>query len=150
MMTEIKETTEPMRYAYVEHIGPYPAIAAAFQKFFGIVGPAGLVKPDMQAIGRYYSDPREVPAEELRSHAGMFVGVDDVLPDGVEEGIIPAGKFFVYRHLGSYAGLPQAWENTMQSLPGAPRPEPPFEVYINDCTQVAEADLITDIYVPLS
>ena len=80
---------------------------------------------------------------------------------------IPPGQHAVYRHVGSYKGLRDAWAR-MSSLPmpgfklrgpcapgprnlGDPGPEmaPSFEIYLNDPAHTPEAELITDLYQPV-
>ena len=56
-------------------------------------------------------------------------------------------------HCGSYAGLPDAYRWIMRDwLPASGRKKrqlPVYEIYMNDPNSTPEADLITEIHVPL-
>ncbi|MCD1126327.1 GyrI-like domain-containing protein [Jinshanibacter sp. LJY008] len=66
---------------------------------------------------------------------------------------LAAGRYARYRHTGPYNTLEQAY-NTFygQWLPDSGyecADQPPFEIYINSPYDTPEADLITDIYMPV-
>ena len=65
---------------------------------------------------------------------------------------LPAGKALRVRHIGSYANLGNAWSGIYQyarckKLKVAKRDS--FEIYRNDPETTPEAELVTDVYLPL-
>ena len=103
--------------------------------------------------GVYYDNPDVTPTEDLRSHAGVL-WEGKTVPDGLEEVKLDGGRYAVLHFKGSYAGLGEAYgylygpwlASSQESL----RDAPPYEHYLNDPTDTAPAELLTDIYMPLS
>lgn len=66
---------------------------------------------------------------------------------------LPAGRHAVFTHRGSHRQLHQSWGAIYREwLPRTGyllRDAPPFECFLNDPRRTAEADLRTDIYIPL-
>ncbi len=147
------ENREPLRVAYVRHIGPYMECGKAWQTLFAQAGQQGLIGADALRIGIGHDNPDVTPAEKLRYDACLTVG-DQAQPSGelqVKE--IPGGEYAIVTHRGSYAGLPGVYRGIFHDwLPGsgrALRHAPCFEVYVNNPNSTADENLITEIYVPL-
>jgi len=104
-------------------------------------------------------DPRKMAV--VRCLPGMYL--DKITPkveehiktfDGVVIKTIPAGKYLVYLHVGSYEGLAGAWGQTTteferkgyKKLAG----EACYEEYLNDCMSVPENELQTKIYLGIA
>lgn len=60
-------------------------------------------------IAIYHDDPETTPETALRSDAGVLLDDDEAVPEGLEEVVIPAGRYAVVRHLGPYESLPATW-----------------------------------------
>ncbi len=105
-------------------------------------------------IGVYHDDPRATPAGELRSDAGVVVAEGVRIPEGLRERRVAAGDYLTALHVGPYEGLPDAWKRvTTEALPASGRSRrrgPGLEVYLNDPTHTAPADLRTEIRIPVS
>jgi AraC family transcriptional regulator len=148
-------TTLPAyRLAALRHTGAYSKIGPAFRELGAIAGRAGLfAHPDAIMIGVYYDDPRTTPPEMLRSAAGVSIAPDAAVPDGLEEVCVPAGPFAIAKHVGPYEDLPKAWTEISQTLMPSSgekrRPAACYEIYRNDPTNTAPADLITEICIPI-
>ena len=75
------------------------------------------------------------------------------LPDGLTSGEIPACSTYVVRHIGPYPQLGNAWSAGVMHSRAKIFPQSrkimPFEVYVNDPTEVAESELTTDVHFPL-
>lgn len=141
-----------VRLAGLAHRGPYPSVGPVFQQLAGLVAEPSWVEVEgMAMIG--HDDPREVPAEELRAHACLVVGEGFALFPPLEEIRYPAGRYAVLRLKGPYEKLPEAyrWLGS-EWLPGSgerPRDLDPYEVYLNDPSETAPEDLLTEIRLPL-
>lgn len=74
------------------------------------------------------------------------------LPDGVEHGKFPDGPAWVVSHLGSYDGLPRAWEAFAAEFGPAPGTEAAaemqaIEIYVSDPSRTDPAELRTDLVI---
>lgn len=146
-------TLSPKRLAAIRHVGPYNRIGPAFSELGKIAGAAGLFGfPGAVMVGVYHDDPRTTPAGQLRSAAGVVIPDSAVVPAGLVEERIEPGVFAVLTHTGSYDGLPGAWQRAIASVTENGRTlrhAASYEIYLNDPTQVAEAELKTEIYLPI-
>lgn len=154
MHVEMKDLPE-LRVAAVRHIGPYNRISEAFQRLGEIAGRAGLIRhPGTEMLALYHDDPDATPADQLRSDAALTVPNDAVLPSGVTEIRIAAGRYACMVHVGPYTGLGDAWERFM----GTWLPEsghrlasgPSFEIYRNTPMDTPPEKLRTEMYLPIS
>lgn len=140
------------KLAGIPHTGPYPGIGG---KFFTVQQAIGGKPGVREAVGIYYDDPSVVAPEDLRSFAGMFVDDDfSTDDDRIEIRTVDGGRYAVWTHYGSYSGLPNAWAEFMASWLSASghatRDVAPFEVYMNDCEQVPEPEVRTDLYIAIA
>lgn len=152
MQIEVEQLST-MRVGAVRHVGPYQEIGKAFQQLGAIAGPAGLFQaPNAAVLGIYHDDPRQTPADQCRGAAAIVVADAVPLPDGLEEDAVPAGRYARATHIGSYEGLPAAWEEFTSSLGSSdlrPREGPGLEVYRNDMATTPPDQLRTDLYMPV-
>lgn len=153
MAVTIRDLPE-QRLAAVRHIGPYPEIGQAFARLGAAAQAAGLLgRRDIAMVGVYYDDPAATPAAELRSDAAVVQPPAVATPAGLEERLLPAGRYAVATHLGGYDGLPAAWRRlTGEWLPtsglhAAARPS--YEHYVNDPSTTPADALRTDLYLPI-
>lgn len=141
------------RLAAVRHVGPYNLIGPAFRELGKIAAAAGLFKsPGAMMTGIYLDDPALVPHDKLRSAAALVVGDDVAIPAGLVEERIEPGEYACLTHVGSYEGLPGAWARISEALRTSGRLRanaPSYELYWNDPTQVPEAELKTEICLPV-
>jgi AraC family transcriptional regulator len=118
-----------------------------------MVGERGLQGEMREFLGVYFDDPRVVPEAELRAMAAIRVRDDLPVPEGFADAMLPGGRYARVRVRGPYSGLPAAYEWAYGTwLPGSgerQRGAPSFEIYVSDPSSVPEAELITEIYVPL-
>jgi AraC family transcriptional regulator len=147
------ERIEPMRVAFMRHVGPYLEVGALWGKLMSWAAPRGLLGPQATLIGIGHDDPHVTPADKLRYDACLVVD-RHFQPEGdvgVQE--IAGGDYAVTRHRGPYEKLGETYARLCgEWLPASgrePRSAPPFEIYRNTPTDTAPADLITDIYMPL-
>ena len=151
MQIEIAERG-PMRIAYLTHVGPHHAIAAAFERLYAWAGPRGLTGPPAVGVAVYLDDARTTPAANLRSQAAITVP-DDVAGDAeVKVRELPGGRYATLMLKGPYAQLNAAYAALFAWLEGGgTRGDGPIvEVYLNDPHDTAPADLETEIRLPLA
>lgn len=138
----------------VAHQGSYMQIDRAFEQLFGTLYARGQAQPDMRMIGVYLDDPDLVAEDKLRSVA--CVNADASAPAAVplERRAISGGEYAVLRHKGPYAEMHKAYKWLYAEwLPKSGRQLRDalmFEEYINNPREVAPAELLTDIHLPLA
>ncbi|SDW59031.1 AraC family transcriptional regulator [Litoreibacter albidus] len=153
-MYPVKIETRPEgRMAALPHIGPYMEIGGKFQALAAMFSSRGLWPQARGMAGVYYDDPSAVAEAELRSHAGILVGADFDMPDDMEDLPVSAGRVAVMTFKGPYSGLKAGYDYLYGVwLPESgqePRDAPAMEVYLNDPTDTAPEDLLTEVCLPL-
>ena len=155
IMIDVRIETQPARRLLaMEHRGNYMTIGETFQWLNALAYGRGLAAPGAASIGLYHDDPDVVPTAQLRSHACIAVrdGVT-VAPEGCELITLEGGEAAVATHRGPYARLAESYrELYAEWLPGSGREaahRPCHETYVSDATTTPEADLITEINLPL-
>jgi AraC family transcriptional regulator len=155
MMEVNFKTVEAFEVVASNHTGSYMNIGNAFEKLFGWLGVRGLISPQLRSIGIYYSDPDSIAEAELQSAACVALPNMETLEldQTLERKMIAGGEYAVFRHKGPYAEMRSVYQWLYgQWLPNSAREvadQPVFEEYLNNPREVAPADLITDIYLPL-
>lgn len=148
------EARPELRVATLRHVGPYHRISETFARLGELAGRAGLLdeRPIMLAI--YHDDPEVTPEAELRSDAAVVISSDAQLPDGLTEQRVPGGRYAHTTHLGPYTQLGDTWARFMgQWLPQSGErlgDGVPYEIYVNNPTEVRPEALHTDLYLPLA
>ena len=62
------ENVEPMRVAFIRHVGPYNEVGETWGKLCTWAGPKGLFGPNTKCLGLCYDDPEVTPEAELLTH----------------------------------------------------------------------------------
>ena len=111
----------------------------------------------MRGVYGYGLDnPQSVAPEALRYDA--CVALEGTVAADAEAGIerrhLPGGRYAVYRLKGPYSGMPAAFGRLFgEWLPASgetPELERPcLEIYLNDPGEVPEAELLTDLCLPI-
>jgi AraC family transcriptional regulator len=147
------KTVEPMRVAFVRHVGPYNEVNAAWDKLVPLLGKEGLIGGDSLFIGICHDDPEVTPPEKIRYDA--CVTVDESFAPTGDLGVqtISGGEYAMTTHRGPYQKLGATYTRLLgQWLPRSGRElssSPCFEIYLNDPESTEPGELLTDIYVPL-
>ena len=147
------ERLEPLRVAFVRHVGPYHEVHQAWEKLCARLGKEGLLGAESRFIGVCYDDPEVTAPEKIRYDA--CVTVDHSFSAEADVGVqtLPGGEFAVVTHCGPYEQLSQTYAALFgQWLPSSGRElrsEPSLEFYVNDPEGTDPEDLLTDIYAPL-
>ncbi|MBI3496232.1 MAG: AraC family transcriptional regulator [Proteobacteria bacterium] len=144
----------PVRLAALRHVGPYMGIGPVFERLSAWAGGRGLIGPSTRAFGIYYDNPEAVPANQLRSDAGITVGPQVEVDGDVRLIDLAGGRHAVFVHKGPYAELESAYRwACKQWLPQSgeePADRPCFEEYLNDCRALPPAEWLTAICLPLA
>ncbi|OGV45653.1 MAG: hypothetical protein A2X46_15010 [Lentisphaerae bacterium GWF2_57_35] len=153
MKPEIKKRTD-VKAVYVRRTGKYQTSAKeAWEAVCNQAFPKGLVGPKAEFIGISYDDPAITAEEKLRYDACITID-GDVKPEG-ELGVltVAGGNYAAFMHKGPYENLYKTYQCAYgEWLPASGkklREAPCFELYLNDCTKTAPADLLTEIYIPI-
>lgn len=154
MTIEIK-SQPAIRLAVIEHHGDPMALSKTVEKLitWAKAQPIDLKPKAGHAFGIGYHDPREVPPEEFRFDLALKVPEKFKLNGEVAERILPAGRYAMTTHKGSRDNL----GDTVCKLYREWLPETNEELadhpcvfsYINFDDEVAETELLTDIWVLL-
>ena len=136
------------------HRGPYPEMGTVYQRVVGIITAQNLWPQIQGAIGVAWDNPDIVAAEDLRSFAGFQVAADFEAPEGLECLQLQSGPHAELLYTGPYEGLRAVYQYLMgEWFPKSGRHHaaaPSYEVYLNDPTTTAPADLKTLICAPLA
>lgn len=154
-MRRIEIVEAPARRVFaVAYRGPYAEIGHAFGCLTDLLAEHGLHADAGNLIGVYYDNPDTTAAADLRAHAGVEVGETAVLPPGLQEVRLAAGRQARLRVLGPYAGLQPAYawlHDEGLAAAGLDRSgAPSFEVYHNTPFDTPPEALVTDIFVPVA
>jgi AraC family transcriptional regulator len=144
---------EPMRVAFVRHVGPYNQVGRAWDRLCTHLGKEGFLGSDSEFIGICYDDPEVTPLEKIRYDACITVDESFVPEDEITVQTIGGGEYAVTTHFGPYNKLGETYsrlfgEWLLQSSREL-RSEPCLEFYLNDPESTDPDDLITDICLPL-
>ncbi len=157
-MPEIR-TLPPMRTLYVERTGFEGNFqAAAGQSFAAVI--AYLDRHNLWGrvgvgIGYMPDDMLSGGERDWRYQAHFPVLDDDPIPGDpdVHEGRLALGKVAVFPHLGAYSTLPAGWSRVYgELLPAAGlavRNAPCCEIYVGDPGTTPDAELLTELCVPV-
>ena len=112
-------------------------------------GVAGRTK---EAIGIFYGDSAGGDSA-FRYYAGVIWDEPLEADGGIELLEVPGGKYASYRLVGSYHGIPTAFQRLYgEWLPKSgfvPDDRPALEIYRNNPYDTPSNDLITDLLIPL-
>lgn len=145
------ETIAAISVARVRHVGPYEAVGPAFEQLFDWANAIGA------AVGRVltlsYDNPEAVPPEQLRSDACVELLGEAAPADGIALDAVGAGRYAVHTYRGPYRGIATTYrrlfEEWLPSSGEAIDDRPCMEVFRNSPLNTPEAELVTDLHVPL-
>jgi len=151
---EIVETP-PRTYLYLEKIGPFMVQAPkAWHEFSEIAEP---LKPELSITGMAglsKIDESKQGDDRFVYQAGLFLkDTPKTVSKGLKLRTAPAGKYARFLLTGSYHQLPNAYPqifSILQSRNISMRDEFCAEVYLNTPEETAEADLKTEILIPVT
>ena len=148
------KTTEPRTVAYLAEKGSFKKIGGTIGRLFGLIQERGysLGGPP---LGVYYSDPQQVPEEELLWEIQWPLS-GEVADSGPDE------HGFSVRHVGTcevastvykgpYDGLGKVYEEMAGWIIANDHDfaGPPEEVYVSDPTTTPREELLTEVRFPV-
>ena len=135
------------------HSGDYMTIGATFEKAMAQCAISGIMPEVPQSMGLYLADPDCTEEPELRSFAGVVMQKEVTVPEGLVTYNYPGGRFAVLTHHGPYALLSQGYDwlysKWLPSSGATVRDVPCSEVYLNSPLDTAQAELLTEICLPI-
>ena len=112
----------------------------------------GIAGRTREAIGIFYGDS-EGGDNAFRYYAGVIWDEPLKADGGIEVLGVPGGKYASYRLIGSYHGIPVAFQRLYgEWLPKSgfvPDDRPALEIYRNNPFDTPANELITDLLIPL-
>ena len=152
MEVEIKQL-DPMRVAFMRHVGPYHECGPVWDAFLTEMGAQGWLGCEPMLIGICHDDPAVTPDARIRYDACLPVDGSFEPEGAIGVQTISGGRYAVTTHLGPYDKFDETYAKLCgQWIPRNGhvfRSAPSFQVYLNDPDSTELEDLLTDIYVPL-
>ena len=150
---EIRQVAR-VRVSGLNHRGSYMGIGKAFEASFVHLAAANQVSPNSRWLAEYLDDPFSVPESQLCSRAGLTVPDAWAVPEPMISFELGGGTCAVLRHQGPYASMRAAYQwlygHWLVNSGHAVGDAPVFEEYLNNPRDTAPADLLTDVFLPLS
>ena len=144
---------EPMRVAFVRHVGPYHDVGQTWAKLTTWAGPKGLLGPGSTLVGIPLDDPDITPPERVRYDACLVVD-GSVMPEG-EVGIqeTSGGECAVAVHNGPPAEIGETFARLYgEWLPASGRElrsSPNLIIVRNWLPSMTPETMSPEVYVPL-
>ncbi|WP_150523906.1 AraC family transcriptional regulator [Roseibium sediminis] len=139
--------------AGIHHTGAYTGISKSFEQLFGYLAFNDLFEKCGAVKGLYFSDPTSVAEKDLKSMAGVVVRDEFPFAAPLERHETRGGDYAVLTHKGPYSELASAYQwlysAWITSSDREPDDAPAMEIYLNNPRDVAPADLLTEICMPL-
>lgn len=153
MDVEVTEMPE-MRVGVVHSDMAHPQ--EAWERMSAIAGPAGLMRggtvlalyPSSVLRGDHAGAAGPMPYD-----AAVALPEGQACPDGLDETVVPAGRYVMSVHTGPYEGLGGSWQAFAQWLPAsgyAARDALCLELYRTGPGEVPDAELRTELYIPIA
>jgi AraC family transcriptional regulator len=147
------EHREPLRVAFMRHVGPYSKVGETWDRFLPRMGKEGWLGGDALFIGICHDDPEVTPPNKIRYDACVTVDERFVAEGEIGVQVVPGGDYAVTTHIGPHNRLGDTYSRLLgRWLPRSGRElrsSPCFDVYLNGPESTSPRDLLTDVYAPL-
>ena len=144
---------EAMTVASVRHTGPYAQCKVAWETLCNNSEVCKTFGPHSEFLGLCHDDPETTEEDRIRYDACVTIAEPAEFGDKVVVQAIPAGRYAVCTHKGSYEGLQEVYHRLYHEwLPGSghkPAEGPALEVYLNNPEHTPPEELLTEIRILL-
>jgi AraC family transcriptional regulator len=144
---------EPMRVAFLRHVGPYDEVGETWKNLVTQLGKDGRIGADSLFIGIPHDDPDVTPSSNLHYDACVTVDEHFIAHGQIKLQTIPGGEYAVTTHCGAPERIGEVYARLFgQWLPRSGREvrsSPCFVIALNNPESVEPADRLIDIYLPL-
>lgn len=149
-LNQISAREHLIAYIGLSHRGPPNQIGPVFDTLGEALSKSDLWRKTGAWAGIYGKD---VDGSSL-SYACCAYPLDAALPDGFERVVLaPSARTAIFIHRGPYQDLPKSWQwfsgEGLKSAGLTASGEPCAERYLNDPTNTAPEDLLTELSIPL-
>lgn len=156
-LTEVDvRTCKAVPFISMAYRGSFAEVGEVWEKFIGLASSVGLFTGTEQLIGRYPDDPDITAAGKVRFDVGLRGALPPAygaLHPALHAEVLPAGRWAVAMHHGSYASLHQTYLALIGGWVAtngyALDDRPCLEWYLNSPATVTEAELRTEVWAPL-
>lgn len=142
---------EPMRVAFLRHVGPYDEVGSTWERLTDWAGAQCLFGSDTRFFGAAFDDPEITEARRLRYDACMTVDASVRAEGDIGVRTLPGGRYVVALHEGPYSTLGETYAalfgRWFAAQPFDPEPGPTLEFYLNDPDSTDPEDLLTEVCV---
>lgn len=148
------ENSESRKLHTIFHKGPYEESGKAFEKLIAMAT-SRKIWPNVTGIfGVHWDNPETVPAQDLRTHAGLQLKDETTAPEELEPLTLQGGSYAILHYKGPYTAIKSAYDYLFgEWLPNSgkePADAPCFEVYLNNPAETPPEELLTEIHLPLA
>ena len=144
------------RIAFRRHLGTNPGIDSTWAEVNRETAVLALRRPETRYFTRFHDGPEAAP-ESCRSDAMLTLAPGVEMPEGYEEGELPAGEYAVFVHTGPDDGIVDTWARAFEEwLPASGRAFDgvTFEEYVNGFYERPERPderlIVTAVYLKLA
>lgn len=143
------------RVVAMRKLGPYTEVPRVWDALLLWMRQRELTSRVESCIGVPYDDPEQVPSGQIRYDAcfGLAPGPDPDLGDELHWLDIAGGPYAVYRHVGPYSQIGEAFGRLyglwLPQSGVALRAAPPLEFYINNPETTSADRLVTELALPI-
>jgi AraC family transcriptional regulator len=99
------EHLQPLRVAFMRHVGPYGEVGATWDKLLPFLGKEGFLGGDVLLLGVCHDDPEVTPPAKIRYDACVSVDAGFVPTGDIGSQVIAGGDYAVTTHFGPYQEL---------------------------------------------
>lgn len=152
---EVKEITSK-KLIYIRLSGDYKGLdfASAWGRLFKFAQEENLISDNcIEYLCVYHDDPKVTESDKLRTDICLALSKSAKAKGEVGVKEIPGGKYAIFRYKGPYSNLSAVYDTVygrlVQDNGFKVVNSPVFEKYVNNPSDTAPENLITEIYIPV-
>lgn len=152
---EVKEITSK-KLIYIRLSGDYKGLdfASAWERLFKFAQEENLIFDNcIEYLCVYHDDPKVTESDKLRTDICLALSKSAKAKGEVGVKEIPGGKYAIFRYKGPYSNLSAVYDTVygrlVQDNGFKVVNSPVFEKYVNNPSDTAPENLMTEIYIPV-